>query len=245
MRLRWFLLTAILLYACGEDTNPVADAEVHIDASMADASGPDAFNACPGKATFQVGVEDWLSGEAIAGVAVSNGSAQASSAPNGRVVLCVNQSGVVEITFAHADYLAHTHSTSGELVAQLATTSGVASFRLLKPSDADALYLGIGKTRDSDKTTAMAMVRDRASGNVAAGASISLSVAHEGAYTPGNTEAELNPGQVTQDDGLVLLLNAEPEAAAVTASGLSNCESPMAVSLVAGGTSSMTIVCSL
>lgn len=243
---RQALIVALLvLCACGNNNAETADAQVEeIDATPSDAALPDAFDECPGQATFQVGVEDWVDGSALAGVAVTDGNVQKSSAPNGRVVLCVAKTGPLTIRFSHADYLDRVHSTTGEIVSELASTPGVASFRMLKPADADALYTGVAKVRAADKVTAIAMVRDRATGDDAAGATVSLTAGNEGAYTPGEAPDALSPGQVSQLDGRVLFLNAEAGTSSMSAAGLGSCLAPDSVELQAGSVSSATIACS-
>ena len=239
-------LALLLLCACGNNGAGTADAQVEPtgDSAVPDAGEPDAFDECPGQANFQVGVEDWADGGALAGVVVTDGNVQKSSAPNGRVVLCVANTGPITIRFSHDDYLDRVHSTTGEIVSELASTPGVASFRMLKPADADALYDGVGLTRAGDAVTAMAMVQERDSGSELAGATVSLDATNEGAYTPGEAADELLLGQVTQEDGRVLFLNAEAGATSMTATGAGACLAPASVELEAGSVSSATIACS-
>ncbi len=237
----------VALCACGSDPSVSPDAQPDArsaDASEPDASEPDAFNACPGMATFQVGVVDWMDGGNLAGIQVSDGTTQRSSAPNGRVVLCVPSTGPLTIRFSHADYIDRVHSTTGELVAEMQDTAGVDLFRLLKPADADDLYTGAGSTRQLGQTTFVAMVRDRATGEYAAEASIALAAASEGSFTPGASPGELVAGQVTASDGRVLFLNADAGSSTVTATGLPACVAPATVELEAGAISSATIACS-
>ncbi len=114
----------LALGGCGSDDAPAADANssfdasVAIDASPADAGEPDAFDPCPGETTFEVGVVDWITGDNVAGVVVeeSEGNA-ASSAPNGRVVVCVPASGIVNFRFSKTDYVDRIHTTTVEAIA--------------------------------------------------------------------------------------------------------------------------------
>jgi hypothetical protein len=235
---------------CGDDASPVADARVAdaaVDAGIPDAGAPDAFDPCPGKATFQVGVVDWASNANLLGVVVTEGATanQATSAPNGRVVLCIAKTGPVELHFSHASYLDRVHTTTGEIAAEQYAAGSAPTFRMLSASQEATLYASDGKTPDAGATTAIVMVRTRPSGADASGATVSIGATNEGAYTPGADVDSLVAGSTTGAEGRVLFLNTSSDPASTSAqvTGLASCTLPATMALGAGGISSVSAVC--
>jgi hypothetical protein len=237
--------------ACGDDgpssLTDAAPVDAGIDGSIADAGPPDAFDPCPGEITFQVRVADWSSDENLFGVVVQEGDTanMATSAPNGRVVLCIGQSGPVTLNFSHSSYLDRVHTTTGEIAAAHFAAGPGPTFRLLSTAQEATLYASAAITREGTATTAIAMVSGRQSGADAAGAALVLGATNEGAFTPGGDVDTLVAGATTTADGRVLFLNAatDPATSSLQVSGLANCSFPAAMSLAPGGVSSVSIVC--
>ncbi len=236
--------------ACGDDQSSAPDAATESDASpdagVIDAGAPDAFDPCPGKSTFQVGVKDWASNQNLAGIAITEGGTANSvtSAPNGRVILCIPLTGTVNIHFSHANYLDRVHTTTGEIAADQYAAGQAPTFRLLSSAQADTLYSSAATGRVTTASTFIAMVREAADGSGLGSATPTIGATHGGAYVPGADVDTLTAGASTGADGRVLFLNTEVDPATTTVqiTGPSNCAMPATVALAAG-TSSVSIVC--
>ncbi len=242
-------VSLFFVMACGtpdpasSDASVVADAVV-ADAPTFDASAPDAFDPCPGETPFEVGAVDWTTGENLPGVAVQargNGNV-ASSAPNGRVVLCVSGSGLINIRLSKTDYVDRVHTSTVEAIAAQYATGEAPSFRMLTTTDADALYANVGEVRSGAATTVIAMPTNATTGVPLSGATVAITAANDGAFTPDG--AGIVSGAVSQADGKVLFLNAELGAGTTGASvtGPAVCEMPESVTLEAG-ISSVSMAC--
>ncbi len=243
--------SAAMAPACGDDgQSAVTDAgsiDAGIDASIADAGAPDAFNPCPGKSTFQIGVTDWSSGGNVFEVVVQEGTTanMTTSAPNGRVVLCIAPTGPVTLRLSHPSYIDRVHTTTGEIAAEQYASGTDPTLRLLSTAQEATLYANAGVTRTAAATTTVAMVRFRESGDDAPGAAIVIGATNDGAFTPGGDVDTLVSGATTTASGRVLFLNteADPATSSVQVSGLANCSAPATMSLAPAGVSSVSIVC--
>jgi hypothetical protein len=167
-----------------------------------------------------------------------------SSAPNGRVVLCIENSGPVTIRFSNASYLDRVHSTTAEIAAEQYASNTAPSFRMLSAAQADTLYSSAGKTRDGAASTVIAMVRKRPEGTELAGAAVTLGAANEGSYTPNADVDVLDPGATTTSAGRVLFLNTNLATgmSSVNVTGQTGCTGPANMALEAG-VSSVALVC--
>jgi hypothetical protein len=245
-------MVLLLGLGCGDDDGSTAiDADVLEDAgadAMVDAGGPDAFDPCPGKTSFQVGVVDWSSNMNLPGISVQEGDGAnvVTSAPNGRVVLCIENSGPVTIRFSGTGYLDRVHSTTAEIAAEQFESTTAPSFRLLSAAQADTLYTGASNTRDTADTTVIAMVRKRPEGTELAGATVSLGAANEGGYTPNAGDVDLlDSGATSVASGRVLFLNTDVATgmSSFDVTGQTGCLGPPDVALEADAVSSVAIVC--
>lgn len=244
------LSAAMLETGCGSSdpaspdaAGPAADAMAVVDATPIDAGPADAFNPCPGAATFEIGVVDWVTGENLPGVIAEEGKGNAaSSAPNGRVVVCVPASGPVNVRFSKAEYVNRVHTTSVEAIAAQYATGVAPSFRMLKTTDADGLYSGVTLSRDGAKTTVIAMPTNANTGLPLAGATVSMAATNEGAFVPQGAGVVL--GSATAADGKLLFLNTDLGSGAtdVSVTGPGSCEIPPSVTLEAG-VSSVSMAC--
>lgn len=234
------------LVGCSDDAATANDAAADApDATLPDAGGPDAFDPCPGQTTFQARVADWASDANLLGISVTDTTNTASSAPNGRVVLCIEKTGPVELHFTHASYVDRIHTTTGEIAAEQFAAGWSPTFRLLTGPQRSTLYASDGKTPDLAKATVVAMVRARPSGDGASGATLAIGAAHDGAYIPGANADSLVSGAVTDASGRVLFLDttASPDSSSLQVAGLANCTLPAALALEAGGISSVSAIC--
>tara|TARA_R110002073_G_scaffold336295_1_gene531836 strand:+ start:33800 stop:34549 length:750 start_codon:yes stop_codon:yes gene_type:complete len=247
--MRLAVVSLFFVVACGTsdsapDATTAIDATVVADATDFDANAPDAFDPCPGETPFEVGVVDWNSAENVAGVAAQergDGNA-ASSAPNGRVVLCVSGTGPIAIRFTKVDYVDRVHTTTVEAIAAQYATGVAPSFRMLRTTDADALYISAGETRAATAATVIAMPTNAATGAPLAGVTVGIAAENDGAYTPDGTG--IVTGDTSLADGKVVFLNAALGAGSTEASatGPTSCEVPASVTLEAG-VSSVSIAC--
>ena len=242
-------VSLFLVVACGNSDPASPDGAVVVDATVADAtifdaSKPDAFDPCPGETPFEVGAVDWVTGENLPGVSVQErGDGNAgNSAPNGRVVLCIAGTGPVDIRLTKTDYVDRVHTTTVEAIAAQYSTGIAPSFRMMTTSAADALYVGVGETRSLAATTVIAMPTHAGTGEPLSGATVAITAASDGAYTPDGTG--IVSGAVSQVDGKVLFLNAEIGAGTTetTVTGPTSCEIPATVTLEAG-VSSVSMAC--
>lgn len=243
-------MSALLVLACSgsdsadPDADVIVDAQLPNDAALPDAGPADAFDPCPGATVFEVGVVDWTAGTNLPGVLVQqvNTANTASSAPNGRVVLCVGGSGAFETSFSKTDYAERIHTTTVEATADLYALGQAPSFRLITSSDLDGLYVEQSLAQSDTDTTFIVMVTDATTGMPLSGATVSIAAANQGAFTPNG--AGLTAGEVTGADGKVVFLNAARGAGTtvVAVTGPTSCEIP-ATAAVAGEVSSVAIAC--
>ncbi len=248
---KYLLIGGIALFSCGEsssspDAQPLAKDAQEIDATAID-SGMDAFDPCPGETTLEFGVVDWESNENLFDVAVQvAGGNSASSAPNGRVVICVGQTGPVVFTLMHPDYLPRIHTTSAEHIASQ-TGNGIApGFRLLKDATRQNLYSNAQIALAVASTTVVVMT-DSQDGAERAGVTVDIGNAFDGAFTPATDVLNLDTGNVSKADGRVLFLNtaAVPATSTLSIATPTGCTVPASFELASTGISSVSVSCPL
>ncbi len=250
MRSSALCLPALLAIACSSPAPTSLDAAVinsdgpAWDAAAPDAGAPDAFDPCPGETTFELGAVDWETGNNLPGVLVreSGTSNMATSAPNGRVVLCLSGTGPVNILFSKTNYLDRIHTTSSEAIAALYATGMPPTFRMLTPSWAEGLYSAEETSPSNQATTFIAMITNATTGAPLAGSTVAIDAVEDGAFTM--VGPDLQAGTVTGLDGKVLFMNAllEGNTTGVSVTGPTSCEIPAAATLAAG-VSSVAIAC--
>lgn len=244
-------IAALLLLGCGESSS-TPDAQSidamtapDFDASNIDA-GIDAFNPCPGQSTLELGVVDWETNENLFDIAVQvEGGNSATSAPNGRVVICIPQSGPIVYTLTHQDYLPRVHTTTAEHITTQ-TSNGIApTFRLINQQTRTSLYNGTKTIIDDLKSTVIVMT-DNTDGAPRSGVSVGIGNTFGRAFTPGSTPLELISGNESVVDGRVLFLNSETTPAQSTLAIKSpvGCTAP-ATFTIAAGISSVSAICPL
>ncbi len=249
---KYLLIGGIALFGCGEsssspDAQPEKDAQ-EIDATVQEIdSGMDAFTPCPGETTLEFGVVDWESNENLFDVAVQvAGGNSASSAPNGRVVICVGQTGPVVFTLMHPDYLPRIHTTSAEHIA-VQTGNGIApSFRLLKDTTLQSVYSDAQITLAAAGTTVIVMT-DSQAGAERADVTVDIGNAFDGAFTPATNVLSLDMGNVSKADGRVLFLNTAvtPTTSTLSIDNPTGCTFPASFELASTGISSVSVSCPL
>jgi hypothetical protein len=143
------LAAAALLAACGGDDEIVSDGDVPpIDSGIPDA-GIDAENLCPGAVTFEAFASNLETGAAEFDVAVTevgNPTNSETSAPNGRVVLCLPAEADVELSAEKTDYLTRVDAVRGPVAGQFSPDSQPYPLLVISQAAAEALYTDLGAT---------------------------------------------------------------------------------------------------
>lgn len=198
---------ALLAAGCGDD-EIVTDGESPIDAGPPDA-GVDAENLCPGALTFEAFAEHLKAGTAEFDVAVSevaNPSNVKTSAPNGRVVLCLPADADSELRAEKADYLSRVDRVP-RAVAALFSPDTI-PYPLFVISQADFAGLAADLAFDVDASAAQVVVSVIAAdgGAPLIGATVAIDKANDGAVTR-DKGGEFTAGDQIAVGGLVLFPN--------------------------------------
>lgn len=247
MRAAAMTALATLVCGCGESSG---GADAAIDAGEADAAAdagePDASGPCAGQLLFTGGYVDWdSSDQAFDGVEfatwteVADAQNTATTAPNGRGILCLPLDARSAVDFTHPDYLDLRYTVDPEAAAM-----GAFEVRGLTPARADQLFADdLGVARDADSAQVLVAARTYPGGAPAAGATVSLGNAHQGAFTDDGTGAYAT-GDTLAGGAFVLFANVEvgPGQTTVTVDGVT-CVGPSTLDLMAGGLSVTTFAC--
>jgi len=215
---------------------------------MFDAAVPDAAGPCPGEILFTGEYVDWDSTELdFLGIfdatytELGNKTNTASTAPNGRVELCVAQATDAVFSIAHATYLDAVYTMSAEVNA-----AGPFSIRGLTPARADTLLADPLPTRDVGDAQVIVAVRTYPEGTPTIGAQVSLGNAHEGAFTS-DANADYVSGDTTTDDAFVLFANTVvgggQTSVTVVPPAATTCVGPSDIAVNAGELAFATFAC--
>ncbi|HLU65819.1 MAG TPA: hypothetical protein VKZ63_06060 [Kofleriaceae bacterium] len=210
-RLPWALLACASLLACTGDDEVTPDAsQPLIDSGTPDGPGEDVEDLCPGELTFEALVLDLESDAAVFEVSVAqvgDESNAATSAPNGRAVLCLpDEAGAVRST--KEEYLARLDRVDPEAVRALAATATPYPLHVIGAAAFDELLAGVGVTPDDDAGHVVVTVLAAADGQPVTGATVALDKTHGGAFARDDSGA-LAAGDEIGSGGLVLLANVE------------------------------------
>lgn len=225
------LVTVAIILAAGcEDAALVADAALPpvpdaapTDTAVPDAPSPDAtapidaLAPCPGRLLFTGEYVDWDSSDsAFQGIfdatlsERAESSNTASTAPNGRGILCLRPDvdpPIVDIR--HRDYLPLVVTASAP-----ALQGGPFATRGLTPDRRATLYADdLMLSADAARATVLVELRRYPGGVPVIGATVALSLTHDGAFTAG-ADGVLAPGSATTDTAYVLFANATPAGSA-------------------------------
>ena len=186
-------LAAALLIApaCGGDDEIVDDGDPGpIDSGPPDA-GVDAENLCPGALTFEALAANLETGSAEFEVMVTEvadpGNVE-SSAPNGRVVICLPDDADSELRAEKADYLTRVDAVPTEVTTALAGAGQPYPLYVIGEAAADALYTDLEATFDAGDAHLVISVLEYPGGTPLTGATVAID------KTPG-------AGPFARDDG--------------------------------------------
>ena len=247
-------LSVFAIAACGNDdpaafdANPSADGPATIDALTFDSTPPDAAGPCPGGVEFTGGYEDWDSTDQdFLGIVdatyteVGNKSNTATTAPNGRVEMCLEPIGNSVLTITHNTYLDAVYSMSSE-----ANAAGPFAIRGLTAARADQLFTDISETRDVGDAQVIVAVRLYPGGTPVVGAQVSVGNTNDGAFTPNASGAYVS-GATTTDDAFVLFANtqlgADTTTVTVTPPNGTTCDGVANIVVAAGELAFTTFAC--
>ncbi len=204
------LASAALLAACGGDDEIVSDGDLpQIDSGIPDA-GPDAENLCPGAITFEAFASNLESGAAEFDVAlteVGNPTNTETSAPNGRVVLCLPEDSNVELSAEKTDYLMRVDAVSGFVVGQFNPDSQPYPLFVISHAAAEALYTDLGATFNDGNAHVVVSVLELPAATPLTGAVVDID------KTPGDgpfardDSGGFAAGDTVDSGGLVLFAN--------------------------------------
>ena len=223
---------------------------------MADADGspttPDGGAAdagmCGAQLLFTGEYVDWDSTPADAmGIydaqvaAQSNPDGAVSSAPNGRVILCLPASAGSVVTFTHPDYLPVRYTVAP------AAVDGPFSIRGLTPARADALFsTELGITRDVAAAQVLVAVRSYPGGTPVSGAQVSIGNQNVSSFTD-TGDGTYGPGDTLAGGAFVLFGNVETTGGSTTVSVTpppgTTCDGPSTIDVAAGEVAVTTFSC--
>lgn len=240
-----WLLAAVLVFGCRASEQATDAGVVATDGPVADASTGDA-GPCGSQLLFTGEYIDWdittFQGIFDATVSeVGNPDNAASTAPNGRVVLCLPADRRSVVAFVHDDYLPlrYTLDPSSAL--------DVFSLRGLTPARADELFATeLGLALDSASAQVLVEVRARSDGAPAVGAAVTLGNVSAGGFTDGG-DGVYRPGDTVTSGASILFANVDVVGGSTTVTvtpptGMT-CSGPDTLALAAGEVTVATFTC--
>jgi hypothetical protein len=244
MRLLLFML---LVAACGDDTSAQDDAAIDaaIDATIADAGAPDAFTPCPApgpRAPFEGGFRDWLDTQNLASVKFTDTGSQRSSlsAPNGRIIVCLDRGGENRLETDGVDHLKLSHVTVADDSEELYRNASAIPLFLPTEAQADTFYSNLPLTRDAADTTLVLYVYSASTGDPLPGANVAPEQANDGSFQVSAGVGTL--ATETGSDGRLLFANvaADQNLTLTTPAG---CSTPSTIAPEVGGLTSVLVLC--
>lgn len=247
-------LIAVAVSACGDDGGGADAAPIDgplIDAVAAVDAVPDAASLCPGQTVLTGEYVDWDSTAAsflgvfdAQVVEVGDPGNMARTAPNGRVVLCVDSGVKVDVTYTHPSYLPLRYAAAAEVI-----PLGGFSTRGLTPARAVTLATELGVVSLTD-TQVLVQVHDFATDTPVSGITVGLAdvTGFEKAFAMDGSGAWVESA-TSGAGGYVLFVNVidDNAAATLTFSG-GTCAGrgdSSDLALVADGITATTIACNL
>jgi len=252
---RAIVILSLLLGACGDDGHDTADASTSAidadttpDSALGDAP-VDAFVPCFGKQLFTGEYVDWDSTpmdfhgvpDATA-VEVSNASNTATTAPNGRLILCLDNGVNADVEFTQTSYWPLMFSSH----AQVTTLGNGYSTKGLTPARATQLAsdLGVGTLSG---TQVLIEVRNMKTEAPVSGVTVALTGDIVGGAFAMDASRQWSAGNVTIGGGYVLFTNVADAGGtvslSVTPSGGETCTARASVTLEDGGIAATSVHC--
>jgi hypothetical protein len=243
------LAAAALASGCGGDDEIVGDGDLpRIDSGIPDA-GIDAENLCPGAVTFEAFASNLETGAAefdIAVTEVGNPTNTETSAPNGRVVLCLPDADV-ELSAEKTDYLTRVDAVRGAVVDQFNPDSQPYPLFVITRAAAEALYTDLGATFDDGDGQVVVSVLEMPDATPLTGATVDIDkIPGDGPYARDDAGA-FAAGDTIDSGGLVLFANVPLAGGAVgitvTPPDGFTCTGPTTLTLAAGQLSGALFAC--
>lgn len=249
-----FLVAGALcaLVACGDGNGDGVDAPSDDADGLSADGGIDGMpGPCPGQLAYQAEVLDWVTGQGIfeaTATEVGNEGNTATSAPNGRVQLCLPL-GMSDVRIEADGYLPRTHRVYDEPWQLRADANIPAPALLITPEDANELYLNLTTAAfDPNASHALVDVRYYASGEPVVGATVGLGTEDPSlAYARGE-DGSFAPGNVVSGGGVVLFANVPNEGEvgiglSIEGGYVGQCDAAGTMPLIAGEFTYTLIAC--
>lgn len=195
--------------ACGDDEVGDDDGDrPTIDSGIPDAAPIDGEDLCPGAVTFQAFAGDLESGDATFEVDVSevaDPGNSASSAPNGRVVLCLPDADGA-IRAEKTDYLPRVDSLPTEVAEHFSQEASAYPLFVISEAAADTLYGDLGTTVMAGDAQVVVSVVEVPDGTPLTGATVEIDKADTGQFAR-DASGGFADGNEVADGGLILFAN--------------------------------------
>jgi hypothetical protein len=202
---------ALFLAGCGGDDGPAADAAP---------AAPDREDLCPGALTFEALVTDLQSNQAVFDTTlaeVGNESNSATSAPNGRAVLCLPTDTASQVRSTREDHLHRLDAMDQAAAAIWYAADQPYPLHMITEVAAEALLAGLGLTRDEEDAQVIVSVLRYPGATPLVGAEVTIDRSHEGAFVR-DGQGGFAAGESVGPGGLVLFANTVATSGQVSAS---------------------------
>lgn len=250
LRLAALAAAVLLSTACGDDEVDDDGDLPRIDSGVPDAAPFDAENLCPGAVTFEAFAGNLESGAAefeVELAEVGDPGNSASSAPNGRIVLCLpDADGAVRAE--KADYLSRVDALPAEVAAHFNPEGIAYPLFVITEAAADTLYTDLGTTLMAGDAQVVVSVLEVPAGTPLAGATVEIDKADTGQFVRDDS-GDFTAGNQVTGGGLVLFANVpiaggDVEVTVTPPGGFrGSCTGPTTLSLSAGEMSGALFAC--
>lgn len=250
--LRLAALAAAVLFstACGDDEVDDDGDLPRIDSGVHDAAPFDAENLCPGAVTFEAFAGNLESGAAefeVELAEVGDPGNSASSAPNGRIVLCLpDADGAVRAE--KTDYLARVDALPSAVAGHFSQEGTPYPLLVISEAAADTLYSDLGTTLMAGDAQVVVSVLEVPAGTPLTGATVEIDKADTGQFAR-DASGDFTAGNQVAAGGLVLFANVpiaggDVEVTVTPPDGFrGSCTGPTTLSLSAGEMSGALFAC--
>jgi hypothetical protein len=230
--------------ACGGDDEIDPD----FDSSVSDAEPIDGEDLCPGAFTFEALAGDLESDAAVNAVEVvevgDEGNAT-TSAPNGRVVLCLPSGVDSAIRAEKADFLTREDAISIEAATAAAEAGQPYPLHVIGGAEIEALFTDLALTYDPDDAQVVVSVLSYPDGTALEGATVAIDKASDAALARDGSGG-FAAGDEIAAGGLMLFANvpiAGGDVEITVTPPAGTCSGPATIPLLAGGMSGALFAC--
>lgn len=196
--------------ACGGDDEIVDDGDPGpIDSGPPDA-GIDAENLCPGDLTFQAFAGNLETGSAefeVELTEVADPGNFATSAPNGRIVLCLPGDADSEVRAEKTDYLPRVDALPTAVTSAVAGSPEPYPLFVIGQAAAEALYTDLGTTFDAGDAQVIVSVVEYPDGTPLTGATVDIDKTPGGGPFARDDGGGFAEGDAIAAGGLILFAN--------------------------------------